>query len=783
MGRNYFTFLLLILIYGFQEKLEVHADSAVRVNGIRFGGEGGNTRMVLDLNQNADLNVDQKEEGSFIIRAIDKSLDARKIVSQSHKLVKSVTPVVGDDGFYTLQVQTTPGTRVKKSFTLDGKNGGKRYVVDFEMNPNVPPSNDAPESPQKVPEQEVSPEPPQQNPELDAPSAPSAEQSENIPESREYLTESLHVANKEANPFEESSLPKLVTDLTIEENGPKTVLTLTLAKSGAFTVRENGYTHEIIIEMPKFDWVSSNLKDKSGGVIENYVIDESDPKSTSLILKVQPGTGVLGKFTLPQRNTSPAKFILTLGEGSGEIQSPGPMLENKQPKVTYQPASSSTQHINAGYAAAKTPPPPPGPEFMGGDVPFADVGIGFYMGGQLGHGSAGIKTTTTMTNNNGTAYTLNQGLDGGIASLHMGYGFGFGKFYFGLEPFVQFSNLEGHTRASVSGVPYTRYQDTMTIIYGALARVGAYLAPEVMVYGSVGGVGTDLRHKIMAGTSPNYGFSGGRKTNMSGTLMGVGLEAALDDHLSLRLDYHYIFYQVLGQSGASLSSPTILQTTTVAPKLSQFLIGLSYKFSPMFGPNSRENLGQIPVGLYVGTGPSMSALGVSKKSVTSTQTIQSTTQSLTPGWDLYLGYGEQTNSIYLGGEAGISFGNKMIEESYTAEKRTDKLRSSLTLAFRPGFTFGQGNLVYGRIGGIVSRITHDGVGAPNSQFTIPQNFGRIIYGLAVGGGLEAFINKNLSIRGDYTYELYKKVNMSNATLQSTLGPDNKKFMLGIAYVF
>lgn len=766
MGRQYFILLLIILSYGFQNVLESQGNDIARVNGIRFGGSNKETRMVLDLDRDVNLEIDQKSEGHFVISSPDKALDASNIFPQSHDLVESITPVQKNDGSYNIQVHATPGTHVKKSFMLDGKGDEKRYVVDFAFDKNkrlVAPKEFSKVTAQHVSQQKISSNP-----------------SQNM----KSLAKRLETTNKEEDPFSDANLPKLVTDLTIKTSSSQTTLTLTLAKSGSFTVRENEYTNEVIIEMPKFDWTGTNFVEKKGGVIENYIMDESDPKHVSLILKVHPGTVVLGKFTLPRRNTTPAKFVLTLGDSSmTESPMPALMPQNQPPKVDYQPPSSSTKQVPAGYVAAKTPPAPPGPEFMGGDVAFADVGIGFYMGGQLGHGSGSVKTNSTLSNNAPNFYSLNQSVEGGIASLHMGYGFGFNKFYFGLEAFGQLMSVAGNNGA---GDSYTKYKDSMPLTYGALIRLGAYLAPEVMAYGSVGGVGTVLKHKVLSGNSPTYGISGRYRTTMSGTLVGAGLEAALDDHLSLRLDYHYIFYQVLGKTVPSLGNSAIIQTATIAPKLSQLLVGLSYKFSPMFGPNSRENLGLIPTGLYVGTGPAMSALSISRQTTTG-RTTRSTAQVLTPQWDLYAGYGHQDGTIYMGGEASISFGNKMIEETYTQnntqEKRTDKLRASLTLAFRPGFTFGQGNLVYGRIGGIVSRLTHDGTAASNSQFTLGQNFGRTIYGLAFGGGLEAFINKNLSIRGDYTYEDYQHINISNAALGTKLGPNNKKFLLGIAYTF
>jgi len=777
MRRRSFIFLLVVLSYGIHGLLPVDAADSVHVKSIRLGGDNQKTRLVLDLDHQADCSIQQKANNHFVISS-DNPLDASNIIPQSHGLIKSVDPVREKGGGYTLHVHTTPGAFVKTSFNLDGQDSGKRYVVDFGFNPSLASS--------KKPSANMSLGIASSLPTDSAPEDPTAAASQD----RSYLTDSLDATFKKSNPFQEDAPSELVKTLTIEANDSKTILILTLAKAGSFTVRENEYTHEVIIEMPKFDWTSTNLMDKSGGVIENYVVDDSDPNCVSLVLKVRPGTVVLGKFTLPQRNTMPPKFILTLGDENLSHPAPIPIPPPVQaPKKNYQPASSSTHHIPSGYEAAKTPPSSPGPEFLGGDTPFADVGTGLYLGIQGGYGSGNIKNTTTLTNNapNVSNYNLNQEVAGGVSSLHMGYGFGFGKFYFGLEAFGQLMDMRGHTEAAPIGGVYTKYQDTFSILYGGLARIGAYLAPEVMIYGSVGGVGTVLTHKMLRGNSPNYGLSGRFKNNFSGTLLGMGLEAALDDHLSLRLDYHYIFYQVWENSLASLNDPRITQTSSMAPKLNQFLMGLSYKFSPMFGPNSLENQGVIPTGSYVGTGPSMASTNLTTKTYRADFKGLSSNQSMAPQWELYAGYGQQTGSFYMGGEATVTLGNKMIEESYTLnniqEKRIEKLRSSLTLSLRSGFTFGQGNLLYGRVGAIMSRLTHDGFGPPNAQFTIPQNLGRTLYGLALGGGLEAFINKNLSIRGDYTYEDYQRIKLSAGGFENILGFNNSKFSLGVSYTF
>jgi opacity protein-like surface antigen len=158
----------------------------------------------------------------------------------------------------------------------------------------------------------------------------------------------------------------------------------------------------------------------------------------------------------------------------------------------------------------------------------------------------------------------------------------------------------------------------------------------------------------------------------------------------------------------------------------------------------------------------------------------------------FIGYGHAFQSFYLGGEVGGSLSNGARTTTHSLAQQevgfpTPFIVSNVsnmhlkdyefTVDARPGFLVTASTLVYGRIGAAFNRINLNS--ASQFQFStatsakialLPYNVSHSETGLRLGVGFEKMFTRHLSLRGDYIFTDYGKLNGRGIVPFPFLGP-------------
>ena len=154
---------------------------------------------------------------------------------------------------------------------------------------------------------------------------------------------------------------------------------------------------------------------------------------------------------------------------------------------------------------------------------------------------------------------------------------------------------------------------------------------------------------------------------------------------------------------------------------------------------------------------------------------------------MHLGYGVQHGKYYYGAEIEASLGTRILRENFTqngvAESYLLQMQPSVGVYLRPGIAFGHGNLLYAKLGVVTSYLKRTGVSNnATAKFTGAERVGKNMVGVAVGVGLEAFASENLSFRGEYMFETYRKISIDRNNILEKFSPTNSKFQFAINYL-
>lgn len=158
----------------------------------------------------------------------------------------------------------------------------------------------------------------------------------------------------------------------------------------------------------------------------------------------------------------------------------------------------------------------------------------------------------------------------------------------------------------------------------------------------------------------------------------------------------------------------------------------------------------------------------------------------------FIGYGHAFQSFYLGGELGGSLSNGIRTTTHSLAQQevgfpTPFIVSNassmhlkdyeFTIDARPGFLVTASTLVYGRIGAAFNRINLNS--ASQFQFSTPTSAQAVLLpyntshsetGLRLGLGFEKMFTSHLSLRGDYIFTDYGKLNGKGIVPFPFLGP-------------
>jgi outer membrane immunogenic protein len=215
--------------------------------------------------------------------------------------------------------------------------------------------------------------------------------------------------------------------------------------------------------------------------------------------------------------------------------------------------------------AADLPPPmAPPPRAPAAYIPAAPAWnwSGFYVGVNGGYGFGNSNWSTLPTGPTGT-FNVNGGLVGGTA----GFNYQIGQLVLGLEGDFDWQGLKGSTTnaaclVATAGLACNTQTDYLGTIRG---RIG-YAFDRIMVYGTGGAAVTDI--KAFATGLP--------ATNSSewGWTAGAGIEGAITDNLTAKIEYLYADFQ---NAACPATSCGLATSTTL--KESMVRVGLNYKFN------------------------------------------------------------------------------------------------------------------------------------------------------------------------------------------------------------
>ncbi|UNM06631.1 MAG: porin family protein [Holosporaceae bacterium] len=416
-----------------------------------------------------------------------------------------------------------------------------------------------------------------------------------------------------------------VKSFNILRQNNDTIVRLATSKVENFDVKENTVTNEVTITLPKIDWGDVDVLSEKGGLINSFRVDQSDNKKTSLILNVQKTTRVVGKKGFGRKDL--ARFVVYLNQGDNK--SPPWLVDASADDLPYDDLEKEEGEVSSVV-------------YRGGIRPYTTIGTGFYVGAK-GSSVSGENKTHTDVNATYTTDLFSNNF-GGAAHVFAGYGINFGKLYGGVEADFGIYGVDDKTSFN-NGTFYNSSSD-IKYMWGVSGRVGYYITPTSLLYGRFGAVSGAFQYNGSSTSDGEIIFPNNyRRDRRAGFLYGVGLESALNDMFTVRIEGAQINFQTFRtQQGTNSKKERFM--------LNQISMGGSYKFSPMAGPSVagvfEESVGS---GFYFGLSGGISTLTNHRKMyglTGATGTIYDGQGSaLDPSWSIIAGWSEHGDRFFF----------------------------------------------------------------------------------------------------------------------------------------
>ncbi len=548
-----------------------------------------------------------------------------------------------------------------------------------------------------------------------------------------------------------------------------TIVRFATSKVENFDIKENTVTNEVTITLPKIDWSHVEILSEKGGLIDGFRIDQSDSQKTNLILNVQKTTRVVGKKGFGRNGM--ARFVVYLSQGDNK--SPSWLVDASAEDLPYDDLEKEEGEVSNVI-------------YRGGIRPYTTIGTGFYVGAK-GSSVSGENKAHTTVNGTYTTDLLNNNL-GGAAHVFAGYGINFGKLYGGVEADFGIYGVDDKTSFN-NGTFYGSSSD-IKYMWGISGRLGYYITPTSLLYGRIGAVSGAFQYNGSSISDGEIIFPGNyRRDRRSGFLYGIGLESALNDMFSVRIEGAQINFQTFNyQQGTNSKKERFM--------LNQISMGGSYKFSPMAGPSVAGVLGEsVGSGFYFGLSGGISTLTNHRK-VYGIQGVSGIVydgqgSTLDPSWSVFAGWSEHVDRFFFAGECQLDLTKPIISESLAdaggnvSQSYSNKLRWLWALTGRAGYIFNHGTIGYGRIGIVGGQLAHKGVhnGAARS-FAVNGGSNSYALGVRLGAGIETFITDRLTVRGDYVIDYMPGIKIKdkgNNNFYEKITLINNEFKLGLAW--
>jgi outer membrane immunogenic protein len=201
---------------------------------------------------------------------------------------------------------------------------------------------------------------------------------------------------------------------------------------------------------------------------------------------------------------------------------------------------------------------------------------GVYIGinGGYGFGSTDWSSPTAGVVGTGT-FNTNGGLVGGTA----GFNFQSGQIVYGIEGDWDWAGIKGTSSTATAtigacpGAMPCSFETSSNWLSTVRGRVG-YAFDRVLIYATGGGAAGDVKATF---TNPNTPVTGSTNSTEWGWTAGAGVEAALTENVTVKVEYLFVDLQ------NGNCSPTICGGGTAVPvsfDASIVRAGLNFKFNP-----------------------------------------------------------------------------------------------------------------------------------------------------------------------------------------------------------
>lgn len=709
------------------------------IKGIRVGSKNQRTRLVFDLNRQTKFIIKENDNFSSIYilpTEVTRWIPA-PASSEAFGFFKGYQ-LVKLDNDVGIEVSVTPGTRIVQASVIGGKTLHPKLVVDL--------------APQSF-----------------IPTVHSYADPSKIEDTYAAMKEKNNLLLNRGDSFSVFPENTLIKEMNILSQNNDTIIRLLMSEVKNFDVQENKITREVTISLPKMIWDNVKVTEEKAGLVEGFKVDQTDPDHTNLVFKVSKETSVMGKKSFGIKGNG--RFVVYLNQK--ERKTPTWLIDASASEVSYDDLEKEEGEVSRLM-------------YHGGVTPYTNIGDGFYVGlkaASLAGQSESHSSHGGFTNNLSTA-----NFGGGIHLL-AGYGMDINRIYMGAEVNLGIYGADSKPSYTVAGAQSSSSSEIRTT-WGLTGRLGYYISPTSLLYARLGVNSSKFTYSGSSNATGEIIFPGSySNNNRTGFLYGLGLESALNDRLSVRIEGAQINYQPFTyKSGADYKKDR--------PLLNEINLGIGYKLSPMSGPAIGDIFEEsVGTGFYFGADGGLSTV-INHRHVTGVNGTGAATvydgdgSNVDPSWGLFAGYSYHQDKFFMAGELQLALTKPIISESIlqggtTTESYSNKLQWLWALTARPGYIFNHGTIGYGRIGFVGGNFSHSSQhsGVQNA-FTTGGSNKSYGFGIRIGAGIETFLTKHLSLRSDYILDYIPSVrvkNPSNASLNEKINLINNEFKLGLSW--
>lgn len=256
----------------------------LKIKEIRLGVEGGRTRLVLETNNPIQFKAEKTLEEVKLYALSGARWPNTGALPYAQGAIHKLS-LEREGAIQYLSLKIVPGTVIDWENLDTSDPNHPRYTLDLTVLP--PPPHD----------HSLRPE--------DLALRPLSKESENAAEDKSAEEPPLEPVDPNTGVME-----PLVKQVGIREDVKGTHLHLYLSAAQDFMVKRDG--RRVWIELPKMNWDHIKTSNQSKGLIDSYLIDQSDPEKSYLVLNIKEGVVLTGEQIVHAMGKTPPQYILSM---------------------------------------------------------------------------------------------------------------------------------------------------------------------------------------------------------------------------------------------------------------------------------------------------------------------------------------------------------------------------------------------------------------------------------------------------------------------------------------